>query len=100
MNEDDKTLSWRALSARAHEVRTVSLRALRDADAARAERFSREAAGLYLDFSRQRIDTEGLRLLCNLADAARLRERMAAMWRGEAINGTEGRAVLHAALRV
>jgi glucose-6-phosphate isomerase len=76
------------------------LRALRDGDPARGSRYSREAAGLYLDFSRQRIDDDGLRLLESLADAAGLRARIEAMWRGDAINTTEGRAVLHTALRV
>jgi glucose-6-phosphate isomerase len=100
MAHDNLTAAWRALQARAAETRAVSLRALRDADPARGTRFAREAAGLYLDFSRQRIDDDGLRLLGSLADAAGLRERIDAMWRGEAINTTEGRAVLHTALRV
>ena len=100
MTQDSLTASWRALQARATETRAVSLRALRDADPARGTRFSREAAGLYLDFSRQRVDDDGLRLLASLADAAGLRARIDAMWRGEPINLTEGRAVLHTALRV
>jgi glucose-6-phosphate isomerase len=100
MAHDNLTAAWRALQARATETRSVSLRALRDADPARGSRFAREAAGLYLDFSRQRIDDDGLRLLTSLADAAGLRARIEAMWRGETINTTEGRAVLHTALRV
>ena len=100
MAHDNLTVAWRALQARADETRAVSLSALRDADPARGTRFAREAAGLYLDFSRQRIDDDGLRLLASLADAAGLRARIEAMWRGEAINTTEGRAVLHTALRV
>jgi glucose-6-phosphate isomerase len=100
MAQDNLTSAWRALQARAAETRAVSLRALRDADPARGTRFSREAAGLYLDFSRQRIDDDGLHLLASLADAAGLRARIDAMWRGEPINTTEGRAVLHTALRV
>jgi len=100
MTHDNLTAAWRALQARAAETRAVTLRALRDADAARGERFAREACGLYLDFSRQRIDDDGLRLLSSLADAAGLRARIDAMWRGEIINTTEGRAVLHTALRV
>jgi glucose-6-phosphate isomerase len=100
MAHDNLTAAWRALQGRASETRAVSLRALRDADPARGSRFAREAAGLYLDFSRQRIDEDGLRLLYSLADAAALRARIEAMWRGEAINTTEGRAVLHTALRV
>jgi glucose-6-phosphate isomerase len=100
MAHDNLTAAWRALQARATETRAVSLRALRDTDPARGSRFSCEASGLYLDFSRQRIDDDGLRLLVNLADAAGLRARIEAMWRGEPINSTEGRAVLHTALRV
>jgi len=100
MAHDNLTSAWRALQARATETRAVTLRALRDADPARGSRFTREAAGLYLDFSRQRIDDDGLHLLASLADAAGLRTRIEAMWRGEAINTTEGRAVLHTALRV
>src|SRR6185295_8157178 len=100
MGHDNLTAAWRALQARANETRAVPLRALRDADPNRATRFAREAAGLYLDFSRQRIDDDGLRLLSSLADAAGLRSRIEAMWRGEVINPTEGRAVLHTALRV
>jgi len=78
----------------------VSTRALREADPSRGSRFAREAVGLYFDFSRQRIDDDGLRLLTSLADAAGLRARIEAMWAGEHINTTEDRAVLHTALRV
>src|SRR5690349_15830360 len=100
MAHDNLSAAWRALHARANEFRAVSLRALRDADPERGARFTREAVGLYLDFSRQRVDGDALKLLCGLADAAQLRERIGAMWRGDAINLTEGRAVLHTALRV
>jgi len=100
MANDNLTAAWRALQARAAETRAVSLRALRDADPARGTRFACEAVGLYLDFSRQRIDDDGLHLLASLADASGLRSRIEAMWRGDPINATEGRAVLHTALRV
>jgi glucose-6-phosphate isomerase len=100
MAHDNMAAAWRALHARAKETSAVSLRALREGDPDRGSRFSREACGLYLDFSRQRIDDDGLHLLASLADAAGLRARIEAMWRGEAINTTEGRAVLHTALRV
>jgi glucose-6-phosphate isomerase len=100
MVHDNLSAAWRALNARAAETRAVPLRALRDADAQRGSRFACEGAGLYLDFSRQRIDDDGLRLLSSLADAANLRGRIDAMWAGEAINTTENRAVLHTALRV
>jgi glucose-6-phosphate isomerase len=100
MAQENLTAAWRSLHARAAETRAVSTRALRDADPERGSRFAREAAGLYFDFSRQRIDGDGLRLLTCLADAAGLRARIEAMWAGEAINTTENRAVLHAALRI
>src|SRR3954470_101679 len=100
MAHENLTAAWRALQSRATEMRGVPLRALRDADPERAVRFAREACGLYLDFSRQRVDVDALRLLSSLADAAGLRARIEAMWRGDAINTTEGRAVLHTALRV
>jgi glucose-6-phosphate isomerase len=69
MAHDNLTTAWRALQARASETRAVTLRALRDADLERGSRFTREAVGLYFDFSRQRIDDDGLRLLTGLADA-------------------------------
>jgi glucose-6-phosphate isomerase len=100
MLQNNLTAAWRAVQARAMETRAVSLRALRDGDPARGSRCAREAVGLYLDFSRQRIDDDGLRLLTSLADAAGLRARIAAMWAGEHINTTEDRAVLHTALRI
>src|SRR6188768_2890822 len=100
MTQENPSAAWRALQARATETRAVSLRALRDGDPARGSRFARDAVGLYFDFSRQRIDSDGLRLLTGLADAAGLRARIDAMWAGEHINGTENRAVLHTALRI
>jgi glucose-6-phosphate isomerase len=100
MAQENLTAAWRSLYARAAETRAVSTRALRDADPERGSRFAREAAGLYFDFSRQRIDGDGLRLLTGLADACGLRGRIEAMWAGEAINTTENRAVLHTALRI
>jgi len=69
------------------------------ADAGRFGRFSREAQGLLLDFSRQRLDEAAFAALVQLADAVELRPRIEAMWRGEHINSTEDRAVLHVALR-
>jgi glucose-6-phosphate isomerase len=100
MAQDPLTAAWRALQARATETRAVPVRALRDADPTRGQRLAREAVGLYFDFSRQRIDGDGLKLLASLADAAGLRARIEAMWAGEHINGTENRAVLHTALRI
>jgi glucose-6-phosphate isomerase len=91
--------AWKALEAHQHEVRGLHLRDLFTADAGRAARFTREAVGLYADFSKHRITDETLRLLLALADDCGLRARIDAMFRGEKINVTEGRAVLHVALR-
>ncbi len=91
--------AWHALSAHADDMRGRSLRALFAADPSRGTRFTAEAAGLYLDYSKNRITDETIRLLAALARACRLDERIAAMFRGEPINTTEGRAVLHVALR-
>jgi glucose-6-phosphate isomerase len=100
MSDDPLTATWRALQVRAETARATTLRALYEQDPQRSQRFTREACGLHLDFSRQRISSDELRLLCELADAADLRGRVDAMLRGEVINTTEGRAVLHVALRV
>jgi glucose-6-phosphate isomerase len=91
--------AWQALATHADQVRNVHLRSLFANDPSRGERFAAEAAGLYLDFSKNRITDETVRLLGALADACGLRERVEAMFRGERINTTEDRAVLHVALR-
>ncbi|MGA0586360.1 glucose-6-phosphate isomerase [Dyella sp. KRB-257] len=90
---------WQAL--RAHHERNGArhLRELFAADPTRGERLTAEAAGLYMDYSRQRVDDETLHLLCGLAVACGLETRIAAMFDGEKINVTEDRAVLHTALR-
>jgi glucose-6-phosphate isomerase len=93
------TQQWAELSALAGRLSTVPVRELFERDPGRWERFSRERAGLLIDFSRQRLDEIALAKLCELADATGLRERIDAMWRGEHINTTEDRAVLHVALR-
>jgi glucose-6-phosphate isomerase len=80
-------------------MRGVHLRALFADDRARGERLTAEAAGLYLDYSKHRVTDETLRLLLRLAEAVGLRARIDAMFRGEKINATERRAVLHVALR-
>jgi glucose-6-phosphate isomerase len=90
---------WCALEAHAERQRHAHLRDLFAADPARGERFAAEAAGLYLDYSKQRVDDETLRLLRALAESAHLSRRIAAMFGGERINTTEQRAVLHVALR-
>jgi glucose-6-phosphate isomerase len=90
---------WRALEAHHRQIGGAHLRDLFAADPARGERMAAEAAGLYLDYSKHRVTDETLRLLIALAEACGLPERRDAMFRGEKINVTEGRAVLHVALR-
>jgi glucose-6-phosphate isomerase len=91
--------AWKALQAHQRQVRGLHLRELFAADARRGERLAAEGAGVYLDYSKNRITGETLGLLLQLADECRLRERIDAMFRGERINATEGRAALHVALR-
>ncbi len=91
--------AWKALQAHVGQVRGQHLRRLFADDPGRATRYAREAAGLAIDFSKHRITDETLRLLLALADECGLRERIDAMFRGEKINVTEQRAVLHVALR-
>jgi glucose-6-phosphate isomerase len=90
---------WRALSQHLREVERTHLRELFAADATRGERLTAEAAGLYLDYSKNRVTDQTLQLLLALACACGLRERIEAMFRGDKINVTEQRAVLHVALR-
>src|SRR6202166_1293601 len=90
---------WRAVAAHADELAGAHLRDLTAADPQRWQNFHVEHDSWLLDISRQRITGKTLPLLFNLARAADLPARMAAMFRGDPINGTEQRAVLHAALR-
>ncbi|MFC7300142.1 glucose-6-phosphate isomerase [Cognatiluteimonas weifangensis] len=90
---------WQALLRHAQGTGDRSLRELFAADPHRGERLAAEAAGLYLDYSKQRVGDDTLRLLRELADACGLRARIDAMFAGEPINATEGRAALHVALR-
>src|SRR5256714_12840946 len=92
-------LAWRALQAHYETIRDVHLRTLFAEDPRRGERLVAEAVGLYLDYSKHRITDETIRLLVQLAEDCGLRARIDAMFRGEAINVTENRAVLHVALR-
>jgi glucose-6-phosphate isomerase len=80
-------------------MRGLHLRTLFADDPARGERMSAEAAGVYLDYSKNRVNDETLKLLTELAEQSGLRARIDAMFRGEKINVTENRAVLHVALR-
>jgi glucose-6-phosphate isomerase len=91
--------AWRALLEHYKKASTLHLRDLFAADASRGERLSVEAAGLYLDYSKNRVTDETLALLLRLAEECGLRERIEAMFNGAKINVTEDRAVLHVALR-
>jgi glucose-6-phosphate isomerase len=90
---------WKALESHHQKVRELHLRQLFADDPKRGERLTTEAVGLYLDYSKNRITDETLKLLLQLAEECGLRARIEAMFRGEKINITETRAVLHVALR-
>jgi len=90
---------WRDLAVHAEEMRSVHLRSLFEADATRGTRLVAEAAGLYMDYSKHRVRNETLDRLFALAKASRLTERIEQMFRGDRINVTENRPVLHVALR-
>jgi glucose-6-phosphate isomerase len=91
--------AWKDLAAHSQKIRDVHLRKLFADDSKRGERMTAEAVGLFLDYSKNRITDETLKLLLRLADESGLRARIDAMFRGEKINITENRAVLHVALR-
>jgi glucose-6-phosphate isomerase len=91
--------AWQALADHYETMRGLQLRDLFADDPARGERMTAEAAGVYLDYSKNRINAETLKLLIELAQQAGLRARIDAMFGGEKINVTENRAVLHVALR-
>ena len=91
--------AWQALDAHYQTIRGLQLRTLFAGDATRGERLTAEAVGLYLDYSKNRITDETVALLADLARACGLREHIDAMFRGDKINRTEDRAVLHVALR-
>ncbi|HEY3257089.1 MAG TPA: hypothetical protein VGJ91_24195, partial [Polyangiaceae bacterium] len=99
MNPTSKAAAWKALAAHAESVSKLHLRQLFADDPGRGERLTASAAGLYLDYSKNRVTDETLRLLLELAEASGLRARIDEMFRGEKINITEKRAVLHVALR-
>jgi glucose-6-phosphate isomerase len=94
-----KLKAWKALQAHYKRVRELHLRNLFADDPKRGERMTAEAAGLFLDYSKNRITDETLELLIALAEESGLKSRIDAMFRGEKINATEKRAVLHVALR-
>src|SRR4051794_28707553 len=90
--------AWQALESHCQTVRGLHLRQLFADDPQRGERLTTEAVGIYLDYSKHRVTDETLRLLLRLAEESDLRGRIDAMFRGEKINVTENRAVLHVAL--
>jgi glucose-6-phosphate isomerase len=94
-----KRKAWKALQAHYETVRGIHLRTLFAEDPARGERLAFEAVGIFLDYSKNRVTDETLKLLVQLAEESGLRSRIDAMFRGEKINATENRAVLHVALR-
>jgi glucose-6-phosphate isomerase len=94
-----KRKAWKALQTHYKEVRELLLRNLFAEDAGRGERMTAEGAGLFLDYSKNLVTDETMKLLIELAHESGLRDRTDAMFRGEKINTTEKRAVLHVALR-
>ena len=91
--------AWAALEAHSEQLKGRHLRDLFAEDPERGERMTVEAAGVFLDYSKNRITGEALALLIRLAEESGLRERIDAMFRGDKINVSEDRAVLHVALR-
>ena len=92
--------AWKALELHHALIGDVHLRDLFAADATRGERLTAEGAGIYLDYSKNRVNDETLALLRQLAEESGLAERTEAMFRGDRINTTENRSVLHVALRM
>lgn len=91
--------AWKQLTAHHKKIQNVTLRELFDKDSKRGERFTAAGAGIFLDYSKNRLTEETLGLLLKLAEESGLKARMDAMFSGEKINITEDRAVLHVALR-
>ncbi|WP_373045319.1 glucose-6-phosphate isomerase [Vulgatibacter sp.] len=92
--------SWKALAGHHQQIRSLHLRHLFAEDPKRGERLACEADGLYLDYSKNRVTDETLRLLVGLASESGLHQAIEAMFRGDRINTTENRSVLHVALRM
>src|ERR1700744_265150 len=97
--QPNETAAWRALATHYQQIKDVGLRQLFADDPGRGERLTVEGAGLYLDYSKNRITDETVRLLLQLAQERGVTGRRDAMFSGEKINITEQRAVLHVALR-
>src|SRR5882757_9786676 len=94
-----KRKAWKALQTHYNKVRRLHLRKLFADDSKRGERMTAEAVGLYLDYSKNRVTDQTLKLLVQLAEESDLRARMDAMFRGDKINVTEDRVVFLVALR-
>src|SRR5215468_8155378 len=94
-----KRSAWSALASHYNNASKLHLRQLFADDPKRGQRLAIEAVGLYLDYSKNRVTDETLELLLELAEQSGLRSRIDAMFRGDKINITENRAVLHVALR-
>src|SRR5262249_48709460 len=94
-----KRSAWSALASHYNKTSKLHLRELFANDPKRGQRMAMEAVGLYLDYSKNRVTDETLKLLLQLAEESGLRARIEAMFKGEKINITENRAVLHVALR-
>jgi glucose-6-phosphate isomerase len=94
-----KRSAWKALEAHYEKIRGIHLREIFADDPKRGERMTAEAVGIFLDYSKNRITDETAKLLIALAEESGLRSRVDAMFRGDKINFTEKRAVLHVALR-
>lgn len=99
MNKNPETAAWNALQAHYDTIKDTTIADYFKADAQRAAKFSVEFEDLLLDYSKNRIDEKGMALLMDLAKECRLQENIDAMFNGTKINETEGRAVLHVALR-
>ena len=99
MSELTHSAAWRALQAHAASLETRTLSQLFDSDAGRAQRLSAEFGGLFLDYSKQRLNSETLGLLVGLAEQQDLSGWIGRLFAGEAVNHTEGRAAYHMALR-
>jgi len=99
MTSLSQTAPWKALAAHAEQIKSLHLRELFTSDPARGERLALDACGIYFDYSKHRITDGTLQLLISLAEERRLPQAIEAMFSGQKINVTEGRAVLHTALR-
>jgi glucose-6-phosphate isomerase len=99
MDRPTRLAAWKALAAHRSDLAGIDLRRLFAEDPRRGERFACEAAGIHLDYSKNLVTDATVELLLALAEESGLRERIRAMFRGERINATEGRAALHVALR-